>query len=810
MNKCIRNKILNKLSHTAMLLSFIFTFQLTNAQSKIHYADKEIFLSGTNIAWVNFSNDIGPAVPDLVSFNSIFRQVRQNGGNALRFWLHTNGSQTPVFDANGYVTGPGTNTIKYLQQVLSVAAQNHVGLQLCLWSFDMLSTKENLSAAQMTANTNLLNDTSYTNTYIRNCLIPMVEAVKGNPAVISWEVFNEPEGMSPIGNYSGVNTAPINSIQRFINLVAGAIHRTDPNAIVTNGSGSLRFSTDVAAPLSKASVLNEINSMSVSKKQQITAEFNNSHRTSFTTDEYISYIVKLAATPNYNYYRDDRLIAAGGDTMGTLDFYNTHFYANGSSDQSLSPFNHPYSAWALTKPLVIAEFYDIDSYGVSASNLYETLYLNGYAGALSWSWTESSQPDLVTHVEPLQNMFTIFNKHRADVQIFPITGSIYSFTADTSTIQKGDNTKLRWDSETGSTVTLNGKSVSASDSLIINPSVTTVYTLTATGKVDSTLSVTVNVLPTGRILSFKASAPIIGTGESTTLIWQVVKNSVVKLNGNTVKVQDTLVVYPTDNNNTYNLVTSGDESDSLSITIQILPADQVDRTLGAVVTTSSNDTVNNIYSKPGNIVDGNYFTNWLAAAKSGQWVKIDMGRIITINEVIIYWGSGGYAKQYSLQCSNDLITWNILKSTSSGTGGTSNTETLSSLQADGRYVYLLLQSAGQNAFSLRELEIYGVPKVSAVVNNNNSKVPTKYSLYQNYPNPFNPATNIQFDIPKTGESSIIVYNILGQKVAGLLNQELKTGSYTVSFDASRLSSGIYFYTLRSGNFITTKKMILLK
>jgi len=88
--------------------------------------------------------------------------------------------------------------------------------------------------------------------------------------------------------------------------------------------------------------------------------------------------------------------------------------------------------------------------------------------------------------------------------------------------------------------------------------------------------------------------------------------------------------------------------------------------------------------------------------------------------------------------------------------------------------------------------------------------PLTYSLDQNYPNPFNPSTNIRFSIQKAGLVSLKIYNVLGQEVTTLLNGELSAGTYTYSFDASRLSSGIYFYTIHSNNFVQTKKMILLK
>jgi hypothetical protein len=89
-------------------------------------------------------------------------------------------------------------------------------------------------------------------------------------------------------------------------------------------------------------------------------------------------------------------------------------------------------------------------------------------------------------------------------------------------------------------------------------------------------------------------------------------------------------------------------------------------------------------------------------------------------------------------------------------------------------------------------------------------LPMEYELGQNYPNPFNPTTNIQFSIPESGLVSLKVFDVLGQEVAQVINQELKAGVHKVDFNASQLTSGIYFYTLESGDFIKTQKMILLK
>jgi hypothetical protein len=92
----------------------------------------------------------------------------------------------------------------------------------------------------------------------------------------------------------------------------------------------------------------------------------------------------------------------------------------------------------------------------------------------------------------------------------------------------------------------------------------------------------------------------------------------------------------------------------------------------------------------------------------------------------------------------------------------------------------------------------------------NTEIPNNYRLSQNYPNPFNPITNIKFSIPVTGLVKLTVYDILGREAAQLLNEVKPAGNYLVDFDASHLASGVYFYSLTSGDFNQTKKMLLVK
>jgi len=85
-----------------------------------------------------------------------------------------------------------------------------------------------------------------------------------------------------------------------------------------------------------------------------------------------------------------------------------------------------------------------------------------------------------------------------------------------------------------------------------------------------------------------------------------------------------------------------------------------------------------------------------------------------------------------------------------------------------------------------------------------------FTLHQNYPNPFNPTTNISYSIPSNSNVMIKIFDALGREVATLVNEEKTAGKYTVEFNGTNLSSGVYFYRLKAENFVDTKKLMLLK
>jgi len=101
-------------------------------------------------------------------------------------------------------------------------------------------------------------------------------------------------------------------------------------------------------------------------------------------------------------------------------------------------------------------------------------------------------------------------------------------------------------------------------------------------------------------------------------------------------------------------------------------------------------------------------------------------------------------------------------------------------------------------------------RYNAITSIGNNETPVNYNLSQNYPNPFNPSTKINFSIPKNGFVTMKVYNILGKEVANLVNGNYNAGSYSVDFNASKLSCGVYFYTLEVNGFKETKRMLMIK
>ena len=223
-----------------------------------------------------------------------------------------------------------------------------------------------------------------------------------------------------------------------------------------------------------------------------------------------------------------------------------------------------------------------------------------------------------------------------------------------------------------------------------------------------------------------------------------------------------------------------------------------------VVASSSESGTDNIAS---HIVDGDMFTRWASEGGSPQWIYIDLGFPNMINQVVLYWE---YARsmQYEIQISEDSTEWSTIYIYTESEGDVDN---ITFTPKTTRYVriYSTAGLAPEWNISLYEIEIYYDSNINSI--DKKSEVSKEFTLSQNYPNPFNPATTITYNIPKTANVSINIYNILGQKVCTLVSDiNHQPGLFKVIWDGTNdfgkpVVSGIYLYTLTVDNRLNETK-----
>jgi parallel beta-helix repeat protein len=184
-----------------------------------------------------------------------------------------------------------------------------------------------------------------------------------------------------------------------------------------------------------------------------------------------------------------------------------------------------------------------------------------------------------------------------------------------------------------------------------------------------------------------------------------------------------------------------------------------------------------------NVVDGNVVLNWVTATElNNSGFEIQKGSHTSTSLSVTDWETIGFV-----------------------TGNGTSTE-------NHNYSFIHQNpSEGKSYYRLKQIDFDGSFEYSNIVEVNFS-LPIEFSLEQNYPNPFNPSTKIQFTIPNppVGYVSLKVYDVLGNELATLVDEEKPVGNYEIVFDASGLASGIYFYKITAGNFVETKKMLFLK
>lgn len=359
---------------------------LTINGTEFQYNGKKIFFSGTNLAWADYNSDVGDSPLNENAWRKAVEGTRAAGGNAIRWWLFNNMSQSPAIDEETHlVSGLKENTINNMKKALDIAEEYGVMVSMCLFSHNLMEPNQwgiyEGEKLDITANTNLFEEAG-TQAFIDNALMPVVKAIGDHNALMTWEVFNEPEGMTSECSGWTTKKMALAKIQKFTNKVAAAIHSVDPKLLVSTGSVNIQYQ---------------------------------------------------------KYWNDAALVAAGGEQNGTLDFFQTHYYPYYQADE-VSPFRNSQKtlaakyAFDANKPLIIGEFPASGWKGstytttmaakteISTEECYRIALDSGYAGALAWQYigdkTEDNFGKYTYTIDPaLDAMKALFATDSASIKI---------------------------------------------------------------------------------------------------------------------------------------------------------------------------------------------------------------------------------------------------------------------------------------------------------------------------------------------------------------------------------------------------------
>lgn len=377
------NKILKALLATSIIgVSAYAAPGLTVNGTDILYNGKKIFFSGTNLAWSDYNSDVGDSPLNENAWRKAVEGTRAAGGNAIRWWLFNNMSQSPTINETTHlVTGLKENTIANMKKALDIAEEYGVMVSMCLFSHNLMEPNQwglYNEKLDIDANKKLFTDEG-TSAFINNVLIPVVKAIGNHNALMTWEVFNEPEGMTSVGwTTEKLEKA---TLQKFTNKIAAAIHTENPELLVSTGSVNIQYQ---------------------------------------------------------NWWNDSELIAAGGESNGTLDFFQTHYYPYYQAD-AVSPFVNTAAQMQTTygydaKPMIIGEFPASGWAGttytasmaakteITTEQAYRNAFDGGYAGALAWQYigdkTEANFGGYTYTIEPaLEAMKVLAASEEASIKI---------------------------------------------------------------------------------------------------------------------------------------------------------------------------------------------------------------------------------------------------------------------------------------------------------------------------------------------------------------------------------------------------------
>lgn len=326
--------------------------------SYLSYQGEQIYVNGVNTAWLSFASDFGSGL-DESRATQMFAQVKSVGGNSVRWWVHTNGTMSPVWSADKSKVADASyqaQVIADMKLALDLAAAQDMYVIFNLWSFDMLAITQTAVNSVVEANYRMLTDSTMRQSYVDNFISPLLDEIAGHPALLAIDLFNEPENMTEswfrdregLGASYGIT---LEQIHQTTAILSAAIHDKaallGKEVLVTTGPKSLGM---------------------------------------YNTDGF----------GGTNYYSDENLIAYAGNSA-PLDFYAPHYYDDMGKEGTWSPFYHKASYWELDKPIVIGEFFaDDKAYkpasfnyfndSISEAELCVRLGDNEYAGGLSWQW----------------------------------------------------------------------------------------------------------------------------------------------------------------------------------------------------------------------------------------------------------------------------------------------------------------------------------------------------------------------------------------------------------------------------------------
>lgn len=382
---------------------------LTVSGTDILYNGKKIFFSGTNLAWSDYNSDVGDSPLNENAWRKAVEGTRAAGGNAIRWWLFNNMSQSPAIDESTHlVTGLKENTIANMKKALDIAEEYGVMVSMCLFSHNLMEPNQwglYNEKLDIEANKKLFTDEG-TSAFINNVLIPVVKAIGNHNALMTWEVFNEPEGMTSVGwTTEKLEKA---TLQKFTNKIAAAIHTENPKLLVSTGSVNIQYQ---------------------------------------------------------NWWNDSELIAAGGESNGTLDFFQTHYYPYYQAD-AVSPFVNTAAQMQTTygydaKPMIIGEFpasgwagatYTVSMAAkteITAEQAYRKAFDGGYAGALAWQYigdkTEANFGGYTYTIEPaLDAMKVLAAKEEASIKIKDVTIEESTGNGMMAVTYGADNAKIEY------------------------------------------------------------------------------------------------------------------------------------------------------------------------------------------------------------------------------------------------------------------------------------------------------------------------------------------------------------------------------